>query len=119
MASETGGRQLLGPCVILLAARMAAGGGLDPKELFEPAVTLRDPRGAELQTNLAVTCPYAVDWSGDGKVDLIFGAHESMDTSRGGIWLLKNLGSNSEPVFDMNAAQRVTAGGQPLKVSCG
>ena len=98
------------PVVFLAAffgARAAVGAAIDPTALFAPPVTLRDVRGAELQTNLAVTCPYAVDWSGDGKVDLIIGAHESMDTSRGGIWLLKNLGSNARPAFDMRAAQRV------------
>jgi len=105
-------------CAAVLVAGAAAG-AVDPKALFAPPVTLRDARGAEIQTNLAVTCPYAVDWSGDGKVDLIFGAHESMDTSRGGVWLLKNLGSNSHPVFDMRAAQRVAVGGQPLRIGCG
>ena len=105
--------------VTLLPVALAAGAEFDPKALFAPPVTLRDARGAELQTNLAVTCPYAADWSGDGKVDLIIGAHESMDTSKGGIWLLKNLGSNSRPVFDMRAAQRVTIDGHPLKISCG
>ncbi len=103
----------------LLGARAASGVGIDPKALFSKPVTLRDARGAELQTNLGVTCPFACDWSGDSKVDLIVGAHESMDTSKGGIWLLKNLGSNARPVFDIRAAQRVAVGSGPLRISCG
>jgi len=88
-------------------------------DLFEKPVALADASGAVLLTNLAEGCPTAADYNGDGKVDLILGAHESMDTPVGGIWLIPNTGTNEKPAFSMKDAYRVNDQDGVLKAGCG
>ncbi|MCW8131925.1 MAG: VCBS repeat-containing protein [Planctomycetota bacterium] len=89
-----------------------------PADLFEKPVALGD--GEEfLVTGRAQGCPAVCDFNADGKNDLMIGAHESMDTSMGGIWLIPNLGTNAKPVYRMDKAVRVQVGEDPDKVACG
>lgn len=52
--------------------------------------------------------PAAVDWDDDGDLDMLIGDFG------GGIYLRKNIGSRSEPIFDRESV-RVKASGKSLK----
>ena len=91
----------------------------NPASFFEAPVALSDASGAPLLTSKAQGCPTAADFNGDGKIDLILGAKDGMDTATGGIWLIPNKGTNAKPAFSWADAQRVTVGGAPLNVGCG
>src|SRR5258708_5576634 len=108
---------LIVTCSLLMLGVRAA--ELKPADLFEPPVALSDAGGKPLITALAQGCPVAVDFNGDGKIDLILGAHESMDTAVGGIWLIPNTGTNAKPAFSMENAQRVKTDAGSLQASCG
>lgn len=98
---------------------LAHSADLTPEVLFEKPVPLADGEGKPLITKFAQGCPAVGDFNGDGKYDIILGAHEGMDTAIGGIWLIPNAGANEKPAFDMAQAYRVQTGGSEAKVSCG
>jgi hypothetical protein len=90
------------------------------RALFQDPVPLKDADGRDLITGKALASPYAADFDGDGVNDLILGAHESMDTAAGGIWLARNVGTNSRPQFDWKNAWRVQLGdGATCTMDCG
>jgi hypothetical protein len=105
--------------LLILGAGWAMAGELDLGALFEKPVALLDAGGKPLLTGLAEGCPFAADFNGDGKIDIILGAHENMDTAVGGIWLIPNTGTNEKPVFNWAGAIRVSDANGPIKVGCG
>ena len=111
-------RTIVATCVALLLCGSAAG-AVNPADLFEKPVALVDSSGAPLVTGKAQGCPYAADFNGDGKTDIILGAKESMDTATGGIWLIPNKGSHDKPVFNWQEALRVGTSRGPVRVGCG
>lgn len=110
-------RPTLSITVCLLAAGAYA--GTNPQDLFEKPVALTDGSGAPLLTGKAQGCPYAADFNADGKVDLILGAKDGMDTATGGIWLIPNSGSNAKPAFSFATAVRACDAGGPVNIGCG
>ncbi len=113
-------RTLLGLGAVLLGCGAAAGAlVVNPADLFEKPVALVDSSGTPLLTGKAQGCPFAADFNGDGKTDIILGAKESMDTATGGIWLIPNKGTNDKPAFNWRDASRVKASGAPVRVGCG
>jgi hypothetical protein len=111
-------RPLFAAALIIAAFNLAAA-DLTPSDLFEKPVALTDASGKPLVTGLANGCPFAADFNGDGKIDIILGAHEGMDTGVGGIWLIPNTGSNEKPAFSMSSATRIATADGPLKIGCG
>ncbi len=94
--------------------------GFDPRDLFSKPVALKDADGKDLLTGKAEGSPYAADFDGDGVNDLILGAHLSMDTAEGGIWLVRNVGSNQAPRFDWKNAWQVQIDeGTACTLDCG
>lgn len=90
------------------------------KDFFRDPAPLKDADGKDLVSGLAMASPYAADFDGDGVNDLVLGAHVSMDTATGGIWLVRNVGTNKEPRFDWkNAWQVQLADGQMCSLDCG
>lgn len=105
---------------LVLLAASAIGAEGDPKDLFAAPVALADAAGVALTTGQAQGCPFAADYNGDGKTDLILGAKLGMDSSRGGIWLIPNKGSNEQPAFAWADGWRVKLeGAAELSVGCG
>jgi hypothetical protein len=105
--------------VFATATTFAWSADLNPADLFEKPVALTDAAGKPLITGMANGCPFAADFNGDGKIDIILGAHESMDTGYGGIWLIPNTGTNEKPAFSMSSAIRVATAEGPVKIGCG
>lgn len=91
----------------LCAMGTVAGEEYDLKRLFREPVALLDPLGKPITTNKALATPYAADFNGDGAIDLIIGAKLNMDTAAGGIWLVRNVGSNEKPFYDWKNARRI------------
>jgi len=104
-------------CACLLNA--AAWAESTPASFFEPPVALADAGGTALITGKAQGCPTAADFNGDGKLDLILGAKDGMDTAMGGIWLIPNAGSKDKPAFRWTDAHRVALGDAAVSVACG
>ncbi|HTL51081.1 MAG TPA: VCBS repeat-containing protein [Planctomycetota bacterium] len=90
-----------------------------PNNLFAAPVALVDAQDKPIVTGKALGCPFAADFNSDGKIDVILGAHESMKTPFGGIWLIPNVGTNAEPKFDWAKAWRAAEKDMPVKVGCG
>lgn len=107
---------LVGAALLLCGA---AAGAVDPADLFAPPVALTDADGNPIITRKAQGCPFAADFNGDGKVDIVLGAKESMDTATGGIWLIPNTGTNARPAFSWSSAVRVRDSRGPVRVGCG
>jgi len=91
---------------------------LNLKDIFSEPVCLLDASGKPLITGKAEATPFAADFDGDGKIDLIIGAKLNMDTAEGGIWLVKNVGTNEKQLYDWtNAWQVALSGGDEKKTS--
>lgn len=112
-----------GCCVVaallMFAAGIAAGGEFDPKALFSEPTSLMDPTGRPVTTGKGQGCPAVADFNNDGKMDIILGAKESMDTATGGIWLIPNVGTLEKPLMDWQNAVRVQTREGPVKIGCG
>ncbi|MCZ7647671.1 MAG: VCBS repeat-containing protein [Planctomycetota bacterium] len=106
-------------CLLLAALAWSARAELDPKALFEAPVALGDASGQPLISGKAQGCPYAADFNADGKVDLVLGAKDGMETASGGLWLIPNRGTNEKPAFAWSDAWRVKLPEGDLGVSCG
>ncbi len=104
-------------CLTLACA--AAYGAVNPADLFEKPVALTDASGKAMITSKGQGCPFAADYNGDGKVDIVLGAKETMDTATGGIWLIPNRGAAGKPVFNWHEAIRVKTSSAPVRVGCG
>lgn len=87
--------------------------------LFAAPVALLGVDNQPVQTEKALGCPAVVDFNGDGKNDILLGAHESMDTAIGAIYLIPNTGSNEQPRLDWAKAVRAGDGKTDTKVGCG
>ena len=108
----------LGVAVYMTAAA-AFGQGFDPKALFSEPVPLPDSSGRPMTTGKAQGCPFAADFNGDGKMDIILGAKENMGTATGGIWLIPNRGTHEKPVFNWQDAVRARTTEGDVRIGCG
>jgi len=109
-------------CTLCCAASRGEVSSFNPRELFSEPVPLRDAAGKILITGKALATVYAADYDADGVNDLIIGAKLSMDTAKGGIWLVRNVGTNREPRFDWAGAWQVRLGQEASKcltMDCG
>ncbi len=75
---------------------------------FAAGEPLKDAAGKPVNPG-AASAAFAFDWDGDGKLDLIVG------TVDGSVWLLRNVGEKTQPVFD--EPTEVIAAGKPIKVA--
>ena len=66
--------------------------------------------GKILEHGKGTTVPRAVDWDGDGRIDLLVGA-------AGSVWFYRNVGTARKPAFA--AGGRLQAGGSDLQVGGG
>lgn len=122
MRVRTGGGGTCGLLVVMLSLMTrpaAAETAVNPQQLFEKPVPLAGPDGMPMVTGKAQGCPFAVDYDGDGTIDLVLGAKDGMDTATGGIWLIPNLGTNQQPAFSFAKAFRVAEAAGPAGVDCG
>jgi len=114
---------LLSPCFAQAAeeANAEREHGIDPTTLFADPEALLDAEGHELLTGRAAGCPFAADFDGDGAIDLILGAKVGMDTARGDILLIRNVGDNDEPRFDIANARSALPDSAASKetINCG
>jgi len=85
------------------------------KDLFSEPVALLDATGKPLITGKAEATPFAADYDNDGKIDLIVGSKLNMDTAEGGIWLVKNVGTNEKPLYDWANGWQVPLSGSDDK----
>lgn len=68
----------------------------DFSDLNEPVLV----GGKPLALPGGLTSPEVVDWDGDGLLDLLVGSYTGDDRKQsGGIWLLRNTGTKTEPAF--------------------
>jgi len=108
---------------VLCVTVLAQGQNFDVKAVFEKPVALLDADGKVLITGKALATPYAADFDADGVNDLILGAKMGMDTAKGGIWLVRNVGTNAQPRLDWANAWPVpiVSGEQTcgLEMNCG
>ena len=105
--------------LVAVSTATADGQGFDPKALFSPPVALADSSGKPMFTGKAQGCPFAADFNGDGKTDIVLGAKESMDTARGGVWLIPNRGTHEKPVFNWQEAVRARTAEGDVRIGCG
>lgn len=63
-------------------------------------------------------CFRAVDWDGDGRTDLIYSvaSGDPRTLDGGSIYLLRNCGTKTEPVFEPPVAMRCF--GEPIRITC-
>jgi hypothetical protein len=73
---------------------------------IEDSIVQRDAHWTE--------CFRAVDWDGDGLMDLIYSC-AGTDAEKGSIYLLRNVGTKAEPVFEKPRVMRCF--GEPIKVT--
>lgn len=93
---------------------------LDPTKFFEKPIKLLDAHYKKpLKTMKAQGCPFIVDFDGDGKMDILLGAKQGMDTSRGGLWVIPNVGTNAKPLLSTAKVTTIKIGGADLNVGCG
>lgn len=69
------------------------------------------PKGKQAGITGTASAVFAVDWDGDGKLDLLVG------DIRGRVWLLRNEGTTKGYAFAKEA--HLTAGGKPIEVPHG
>ncbi len=81
--------------------------GFDAKALFSEPVALTDLSGRPVVTGKSQGCPFAADYNDDGKIDIVLGAKEDMQTATGGVWLIPNSGTAEKPAFSWPDAVRV------------